>query len=113
VLKAHGGALLGGCFVGLCMGLLAAASGGRDGGAMWAIRGKDTVTISSGMKLDDRRSPEGRGTGMLPVKAGQIDARFGDERSEPCDEVEGLEEHMGDAVAIRGFEFVPDEALCS
>ena len=94
---------MGGCFVGLCIGLLAAASGGRDGGAMRAIRGKDTVTNLSGINLDNRRLPEGWGTGMFPIKSDQIDARFGDECGEAGHEVQGLEEHVGGAVQVKGF----------
>ena len=83
------------------------------GGAMRAIRGTDTVTNLSGINLDNRRLPEGWGTGMFPIKSDPIDARFGDECGEAGHEVQGFEEHVGGGVARRGFEFVPDEALCS
>ena len=40
---------------------------------------------------------------MFPIKSDPIDARFGDECGEAGHEVQGLEEHVGGGVAMRGL----------
>ncbi len=47
---------------------------GRHLHTMLAVGCKHAVTNSSGMDLDDRRSPAGWGTGMFPIKPGEVDS---------------------------------------
>ena len=44
--------------------------------------------------------------GEDPVETGEVDTRLGDQRGEPGDEVQGLEDDMGGAVAIGGLQLV-------
>jgi hypothetical protein len=42
------------------------------------------------------------------VESGEVDPRFGNQRSKPGQKVQRLEDHMGGAVSIGRFQFVPD-----
>ena len=48
---------------------------------------------------------------MFLILAGKVDSGFRNERSEAGDEVQGLEAHMGGAIAPRGFECIVDVAV--
>ncbi len=77
--------------LGGCRGIVgsrrsAAAASGRDLGAQRAIRRKDAVV------------------------ADEVDAGFGNECREAGHQIERLEEHLGGAIAVRGFERVSHQA---
>ncbi len=42
------------------------------------------------------------------VKSGEVDPRFGHQRRQPGDEAQRLEDHVGSAVPIGGFQFIAD-----
>ena len=46
------------------------------------------------------------------VEAGQIQARRRDERGQPGDEIQWLDDHMRRPVTVRGFQRVADLAAC-
>ena len=81
MLKAHGGALLGVCFVRGRIGCFAPAAGGRDGSAVGTV-GCEYAVVSD-----------------------QVDAGLRCEGGEPGQEIKRFEEHMGGAIAVRCFEF--------
>ena len=75
--------------------------------AQMMVGGEYAVTISSGMKLDDRRSPTGWGTGMLPIITSQVDARVGHECRQPGDQVFRASCPPPFGICLRRFKIVP------
>lgn len=49
--------------------------------------------------------------GEYTVKPCQVDSRFGYQGCQPGDEVHRLEDHVGGAISVWGFQFIPNLAL--